>query len=201
MKKIKCEHLIAIAFLPIAVGCEPGRLSHDPITICDNHGCAERPSNYQTFDPNASVPNDDPEGRMAALEQLAIQDSRGAYDLGLRLFRGDGVRQNSYRAIKMMRDAAERGLLEAQKAVGRLYLTGLGEMGPDPNEAQRWLTVAAGRGDKEAAELLKAAEQARKDEQDYYRFKQLWQPRFYNYWYTDYHYFWGWGSNRQWYLY
>jgi len=53
-----------------------------------------------------------------------------------------------------MRDAAERGDLGAQKAVGRLYPTGLEEMGSDPREAEKSLSIAAGRGDTEAATLL-----------------------------------------------
>ncbi|MCK5437659.1 MAG: sel1 repeat family protein, partial [Desulfobulbaceae bacterium] len=96
-----------------------------------------------------AVPDADPEGRIPALEALAQQDPRAAYDLGLRFFRGDGVRQDSYQAIQWMRNAAERGDIDAQKALGRLYLTGLEEMGSDPQEAEKWLRIAAGRGDKE----------------------------------------------------
>jgi TPR repeat protein len=60
------------------------------------------------------------------------QDPRAAYDLGLKYFRGDGLRQDSYPALKWMREAAEHGNLKAQKVIGRVYLTGLEEMGPDP---------------------------------------------------------------------
>lgn len=91
---------------------------------------------------------------LADLEKIARQDPSAAYDLGLRYFRGDGVRQDSYRALQWMRDAAERGDIEAQKAVGRLYMTGLEEMGADLQEARKWLSIAAGRGDEEAEHLL-----------------------------------------------
>ncbi len=200
-KPFLCLSVVIASCLLILSGCGQPKLSQDPIRICDEHGCAERPSNYTSYDPNAAVPDDDPTGKIAALENLAKQDPRAAFDLGLRFFRGDGIRQDSYRALKWMRDAAERGNLEAQKAVGRLYLTGLGEMGSDPREAEKWLTIAAGRGDKEAAKLLKEAEQARKNEDSYYRWKNQWRPYFYNSWYSGYHYYWNWGVNNRWYLY
>ena len=107
------------------------------VRICDSAGCSDRPADSASFDADAAVPDPDPDGRIAALEALARDDPRAAYDLGLRFFRGDGVRQDSYKALQWMRDAAERGDLNAQKAVGRLYLTGLEEMGSDPREAEK----------------------------------------------------------------
>ena len=38
----------------------------------------------------------------------------------------------------------------AAQALGRFYLVGLEEMGADPGEAERWLMMAADKGDKEA---------------------------------------------------
>ena len=55
-----------------------------------------------------------------ALEAMAAKDPRAAYDLGLRFFRGDGVKKDSYLAIKWMRDAGERGDFKAAQALGRL---------------------------------------------------------------------------------
>lgn len=99
-----------------------------------------------------------------------------------------------------MRDSAERGNLNAQKALGRLYLTGLEEMGSDPREAQKWLSIAASRGDTEATNLLQEAEAARADEESYYRWSNRWRPVFYRYWYYDYPYTRYWRRNG-WYLY
>ncbi|MDR6497087.1 hypothetical protein J2785_000229 [Burkholderia ambifaria] len=48
------------------------------------------------------------DARIVALKQAAKAQPKAAYDLGLRYFRGDGVRQDSYQARKWMRDAAER---------------------------------------------------------------------------------------------
>ena len=128
------------------------------------------------------------ERRLSALQSLARKDPRAAYDLGLRLFRGDGVRQDSYQALQWMRDAAERGDLEAQKAVGRLYLTGLEEMGSDPREAEKWLGIAAGRGDEEAKKLLAEARILKRSEFEYRRWVDHWRGVFYGYWYNGYPY-------------
>lgn len=179
-----------------------GCIQHKPQTmrVCDPDGCFDRPTDYASYDPESAAPSDDPEGRIPALEELARNDPRAAYDLGLRFFRGDGIRQDSYRALKWMRDAAERGDLAAQKAVGRLYLTGLEEMGSDPREAEKWLSIAAGRGDKEAGKLLKEARDARRNDDEYFRWQGRWRPIFYNYWYSGYPYYWYWGRGR-WYLY
>lgn len=189
---------VAALFGTVLFGCAESS-SQKTMRIHDSTGFHEVPSDYQSYDPATAVPAED-EARIAALEDLANKDPKAAYDLGLRYFRGDGVRQDSYQAIQWMRHAAEHGDLNAQKALGRLYLTGLEEMGSDPQEAEKWLTIAAGRGDKESGKLLKQASAAKKDEQAYYRWRTEWQPRFYRYWYHDYpyRYYWRYGH---WYYY
>ena len=162
------------------------------VRLCDSSGCEEVDKNTARFDPSSTVPDADPEGRIPALEEMAREDARAAHDLALRYFRGDGIRQNSYKALQWMRDAAERGDLGAQKAVGRLYLTGLEEMGSDPREAEKWLTIAAGRGDEEAAQLLVEATEARQNEDAAYELRTRWRPVFYNSWYSGYRYYWRW---------
>ncbi len=179
------------------VGCAtPPAPESNTVRLCDSSGCEEVDKSTARFDPSSTVPDADPEGRMPALEQLAKEDPRAAHDLALRLFRGDGVRRNSYQALQWMRDAAERGDLGAQKALGRLYLTGLEEMGSDPREAEKWLSIAAGRGDKEAEELLVEASAARQNEDAAYQLRTRWQPVFYNSWYSGYRYYWRWRNGR-----
>ena len=164
------------------------------IRICDESGCSDRPRSSSTFDPNAGG---DPvaERRAAQLIALAEKDARAAYDLGLRYFRGDGVRQDSYQALKWMRDAAERGYLKAQTAVGKLYLMGLEEMGSDPAEAEKWLSIAAGRGDKEAAKLLGEARRAKRDDAAYRRWVDSQRAVWNSYWVSRYEYHWLWRNN------
>ena len=180
----------------VLVACAQAPSAPDPtatIRICDEGGCSDRPRSSATFD---AARDDNPEltRRIAALTDLANKDARAAYDLGLRYFRGDGVPQNSYQALQWMRSAGERGHPQAQLALGRFYLMGLEEMGSDPAEAEKWLSLAAGRGDKEAAQLLTEATAARKKNQEEYR---LWTTRhrhvWYGYWASGYPYYWIWG--------
>lgn len=169
------------------------------VRICDDRGCEERPRDAVTFNPNA--PGDSAAEQQAAkLIALAEKDPRAAYDLGLRYFRGDGVRQDSYQALKWMRDAAERGYLKAQTAVGRLYLMGLEEMGSDPAEAEKWLSIAAGRGDKEAKGLLAQATKAKQNEVAYRRWVDSQKAIWNSYWMDRYQYEWQW-RNGGWYEY
>ncbi|MDO9597230.1 MAG: sel1 repeat family protein [Azoarcus sp.] len=158
----------------------------DTVRICDAGGCNELPRSHASHDPAAT--NDEDDGRLAALEALAERDPRAAYDLGLRYFRGDGVRQDSYKALTWMRSAAERGHLDAQKALGRLYLTGLEEMGSDPREAEKWLSIAASRGDDESGKLLSEASAAKKSDEAYFKWRERWRGVFYDNWYRRYSY-------------
>jgi len=168
------------------------------IRICDDTGCSDRPRNHSSFDPSADN-NPEETRRLDALKDVASKDPRAAFDLGLRFFRGDGVRQDSYQALVWMRDAAERGDLRAQVAVGRFYLMGLEEMGSDPAEAEKWLSIAAGRGDKDAEKLLAEARKARKDDIAYRRWLQLNRSIWYGYWAHGYPYRWIWRGNHWYY--
>lgn len=175
------------------VGCaQPEQKS--VVRVCDPQGCTDRPRSAVIYE-TADIGQED-DARIAALEDVAKRDPRAAYDLGLRYFRGDGVRQDSYKALTWMRDAAERGNLNAQKALGRAYLTGLEEMGSDPGEAQRWLSAAASRGDKESAKLLKEANAAKKSEEEYWKLQQEVRVVIYSQWHRGYPYYSTWREDR-----
>lgn len=176
--------LVIVGCVVLASCAQPPQ--RETVTICDGGGCREQGRDVVTQETRTFNEADD--GRAAALEAIAEQDPRAAYDLGLRYFRGDGVRQDSYKALTWMRSAAERGHLEAQKALGRFYLTGLEEMGPDPREAEKWLSITAGRGDAEARTLLAEASAARKSEEAEWKWRQRWRDVFYDYWYRRYTY-------------
>lgn len=194
---------LTIAFLlPACAHTPPPPPVKNTITVCDENGCAEQPRGYSTFDPTATTPEEEANNqKIAALEAIAKEDPSAAYDLALRLFRGDGVRQDSYRSVQWMRDAAERGHFQAQKALGRLYLTGLAEMGSDPGEAEKWLSMTASRGDKEARTLLKEAAAARQSLQNEYRWYDRWRSTFHGYWYHSYPYYWRWRTGGWYYYY
>ncbi|QCB48783.1 tetratricopeptide repeat protein [Hydrogenophaga sp. PAMC20947] len=184
-------------FLPLTMAglllmSTPG-MADEPaaVRICDSQGCSDRPRDAATFQPGA----DDPvaELRAAALTELAKNDPRAAWDLGLRYFRGDGVRKDTYQALHWMRDAGERGIVPAQLAVGRFYLMGLEEMGSDPAEAVTWLSMAASKGNKEAKKLLKEAQSAERSEQKQYQVREEERKSWSGYWSSGYAYYTTWG--------
>lgn len=168
--------------------------------VCDQNGCVDRPKNYATLD-TVNTPEAAEDTKIKELEKIAAGDPRAAYDLGLRFFRGDGVRQDSYLAIKWMREAAEKGNFAAQKALGRLYLTGVGETGSDPGEAERWLSMTASKGDQEAKQLLKIATEARQANQAEFQVHDRWRRSIYDSWAIGYRYNWYWGNTGRWLLY
>lgn len=168
----------------------------DTVRICDSSGCSDRSRDSATFQGTPVDP--EAERRLQALTALAENNPKAAYDLGLRLLRGDGVERNSYQAMQWMRKAGDGGHTEAQFALGRLYLMGFEEMGSDPQEAEAWLTRAAANGHKGARALLPDAQAAKKDEQAAYRVREA-HRKSWGAWYSGHPYYWVWGS-RGWYL-
>jgi TPR repeat protein len=53
------------------------------------------------------------------------EDARAQYRLGRKYEYGDGVRENTVKAVKWYRKAAEQGLAAAQYSLGRMYASGL----------------------------------------------------------------------------
>lgn len=140
----------------------------------------------------ANLPNEANDSRFDALKASAQTQPKAAYDLGLRYFRGDGVPQDSYQALKWMRVSAEHGQLEAQKALGVFYLFGLEEMGSDSREAEKWLSIAASRGDRESKKLLEQARVAKQDDADDYKAYAQWRDVYRGDWNSGYAYFGTW---------
>ncbi len=190
---------VVLLLVLVAACAQPAPPPSTDVRICDDKGCSDRPRDTATFD---ATKDDNPEEtrRLAALSEIAAKDPRAAFDLGMRFLRGDGVRKDSFRALKWLREAGDRGDVRAQAALGRIYLTGLEEMGSDPGEAERWLVAAAKGGDKESEKLLPEARQAKKDEQARYRWREFHRQNGYGWWYATYPYYWGWRSGR-WHLY
>lgn len=183
---------VVIGFLA-ACATSPPHTSFD--RICDSSGCYDRPRQavqYQSASDQVMTPE---QHQAAALIAMAENDPTAAYDLALRYFRGDGIKRNSYQAIQWMRSAADRGNLDAQKALGRLYLTGLEEMGPDFREAEKWLSLATAAGDKESAELLAEASRLKHTERQFYLWSNRWRPIFQRSWYSNYPYHYQWRNN------
>jgi len=66
-------------------------------------------------------------------------------------------------------------------------------MGPDPAEAERWLSMAAERGDQASARLLQEARKAKQDEQTLYQWREANRKAWHGGWYGGYAYYWAWG--------
>lgn len=164
------------------------------VRICDDSGCSNRPVSSATFDTPANAPSA-PSPQLQRLMDLAEKNPKAAYDLGLRYFRGDGVGRDSYEALKWMRSAGDRGVREAQLALGKLYLSGLEEMGADPAEAESWLGKAAAAGSAEAAQLLPQARRAKNGDQQDYAQRQKQSKTWYILWHRTAPYYWYWRGN------
>ena len=184
--------LISTLLLASLTACAQTTAPSSTVRICDDSGCSDRPRSSATFDPTHDA-NPEETKRLAALANIASKDPRAAYDLALRYFRGDGVKRDSYQAIKWMREAGDRGVPEAHLALGRFYLMGVEEMGADPAEAEKWLSLAAARGDKEAEKLLAEARTAKKTEQELYQWREMHRKNWYGWWTSGYPYHWYWG--------
>ncbi|MBR8062431.1 sel1 repeat family protein [Burkholderia ambifaria] len=188
------RRLLAPGLLLLLAACaQDPSVTSNTVRICDDTGCSHRPKDQVSYQ-NKDDAEDREDPRIAALKQAAKAQPKAAYDLGLRYFRGDGVRQDSYQALKWMRDAAERGDLRAQKALGGFYLFGLEEMGSDPREADKWLSIAAGRGDKESKRLLELARKAKKEDEEDWKWRTQWRDVYYGYWYSGYPYYGVWNQ-------
>ncbi|OJA39840.1 tetratricopeptide repeat protein [Burkholderia ubonensis] len=188
------RRLLTLGLLLLLAACaqDPSAPSNT-VRICDDTGCSYRPKDQVSYQKrDDSEDREDP--RIVSLKQAAKTQPKAAYDLGLRYFRGDGVRQDSYQALKWMRDAAERGDLQAQKALGSFYLFGLEEMGADPREADKWLSIAAGRGDKESKKLLELARKAKKEDEEDWKWRTQWRDVYYGYWNSGYPYYGVWNQ-------
>lgn len=182
--------LICLSLALCMNACQPA--SEPSVMICDPM-CSLRPLGRGDQEVLGAKTDD---GRIAALETAAAQQPHAAYDLALRYFRGDGVERDSDRALFWMRAAAERGDFDAQKALGRLYLTGLDEIGRDRHSASTWLSLAAKRGDEESSRLLAEAEAASRTGEES-KWLSRWRPVVYRWWRSGYSYYGQW-NGRSW---
>ncbi len=179
--------LFSVAITLSACSSPPSQVS-DTVRICNDNGCSVQPRSTATFQMAPTAAELEEDSRYQALAEQAKQNPRAAFDLALRFYRGDGVKRNTYQALTWMRESAEQGNADAQLALGRLYLSGLEEMGPDPAEAESWLLLAAERGNPEAKKLLEQAQAAKKEEIKYQRWLNENRLMWRSYWVTGYHY-------------
>ena len=186
--------LLASMTLAACAGQAPSQqlTPKDKVRVCQGNVCTDQSADTVTF--QADPVDVEAERRLQALTDVAQKSPQAAYDLGLRLLRGDGVAKDSYQAIEWLRKAGDQGLVNAQLALGRLYLAGVEEMGSDPAEAQSWLSRAASQGNQEAQRLLPQSQAAKQDAQSLYQAQESarksWQA-----WYSAAPYYWYWAPS------
>jgi TPR repeat protein len=168
----------------------------ETVRVCQSGYCTDQASSTVTF--QGEPVDAAAEQRLHGLTELAEQDARAAYDLGLRLLRGDGVNRDSYQGIQWLRRAGDQGSESAQLALGQLYLGGYEEMGADPTEAEAWLSRAAAQGNNEAQLLITHAQEARKVVREDYEIRAA-ARKDWGRWYLSAPYYWYW-QDRTWYL-
>lgn len=161
-----------VIFALFLSACSNGKKDNSTVEVCQGSVC-------HLQDKNAVTTTSEPDEKQ--------QSPEASYQQALRYFRGDGVGQDSYLAIKSLTRAAEGGHHQAQKALGEIYLYGMEEMGSDPSQAARWLAAAATDGSAETAELLKIARDEKRNEHEKYelneRRKYFYRFLYHTHWY------------------
>lgn len=90
------------------------------------------------------------ESEMDRLRRVAeAGDPIAQASLGLRYYRGQGVRKDLEEAFRWTKQAAEQGEARAQSNLGLYYMNGEG-VGRDPAQAARWWREAASQGLQQA---------------------------------------------------
>ena len=106
---------------------------------------------YQTGD---GAPVDLAESRRWARRAAEGGDPRGMHVYAMELYDGVGGERNRAEALIWLQRAAERGLVDSQYNVARLYENGDEGIAPNPTEALKWYMIAARGGDQQAQEAV-----------------------------------------------
>lgn len=94
------------------------------------------------------------EARVWARRAADGGDAKGMHAYGMYLFEGVGGAQDQGEALVWLKKAAERGLVDSQFNVAKLYETGDEAIEPDLAQAYKWYLIAARAGDGDAQEAV-----------------------------------------------
>ena len=103
---------------------------------------------YQTGE--HGVATDTGESRLWVRRAAEGGDAQGMHAYGMYLFDGVGGGRNRAEALDWLKRAAEKGLVDSQYNVARLYENGDDGIAKNPSEALKWYTIAARAGDQQA---------------------------------------------------
>ena len=103
---------------------------------------------YETGD-NGVKPNP-AEARLWARRAAEGGDAQGMHAFGMYLFDGVGGAKNRPEALNWLLKAADKGLVDSQFNVAKIYENGDEGIAANPTEALKWYMIAARTGDTEA---------------------------------------------------
>lgn len=103
---------------------------------------------YQTGSTGLTV--DQSESRQWARRAAEGGDAAGMHAYGMYLFDGVGGSRDRVEALDWLKKAANRGLVDSQYNVARIYENGDEGIAPNPTQAYRWYLIAARAGDPQA---------------------------------------------------
>ena len=132
---------------------EPGGL--ETLKRAANLGHAPAQAHLASLYQNGDVaPVDLAESRRWARRAAEGGDPRGMHIYAMELYDGVGGERNRAEAMTWLQRAAERGLVDSQYNVARLYENGDEGIAPNPTEALKWYMIAARGGDQPAQEAV-----------------------------------------------
>ena len=103
---------------------------------------------YQTGE--NGVATDLEEARMWARRSAEGDYPQGMHNYAMYLFEGVGGARNRPEALDWLKKAADRGLVDSQYNVARIYENGDEGIAPNPTQSYRWYLIAARAGDPQA---------------------------------------------------
>ena len=92
--------------------------------------------------------------RALARRAAAAGDPKGMHAYGMYLFNGDGGVRNQPEALQWLLKAAERGLVDSQYNVARLYENGEEGIAINLADAYKWYLIASRSGDADAQDAV-----------------------------------------------
>ncbi|ALF60070.1 tetratricopeptide repeat protein [Psychrobacter urativorans] len=124
----------------------------------------------------ANVPLDTSRFEIMNVSELSARANQGndhaQFYLAKRLQKGQGITQDTQKAIQWYTRAAEQGVAPAQLNLGIMYLRGEGVQ-PNLQQARKWLEKAAMRGDNRASYTLALLDEKQKNLVDAYKWYDL----------------------------
>ncbi len=124
----------------------------------------------------ANVPLDTSRFEQMAVSELSARAAQGndhaQFYLAKRLQKGQGIAQNTQKAVEWYTKAAQQGVAPAQLNLAIMYLRGEG-VKPNLQQARGWLEKAAMRGDNRASYTLALLDEKQKNLVDAYKWYDL----------------------------